>query len=79
MRARGEGVSFRDVKIKIPDRNVTWGYEWRHAPEACAEDFGGFEKSQLSFASEEDGWLSLACRGLVAGATHGLGEMEKSV
>ena len=26
----------------------TRGYEWRHSPEACAGDFGGFEKSQLS-------------------------------
>ena len=26
---------------------MTWGSKWRHAPEACAEDFGGFEKSQL--------------------------------
>ena len=39
-----------------------------------AEDFGDFEKvSELSFASGEDGWLSLArqsqASGLVAGAT----------
>ena len=26
---------------------MNWGCEWRHAPEACAEDFGRFEKSQL--------------------------------
>ena len=26
---------------------LTWGYEWRHAPEACAEDLGDFEKGQL--------------------------------
>ena len=26
---------------------MTWGCEWRHAPEARAEDFGDFEKSQL--------------------------------
>ena len=37
-----EDVSFTDVKIKIPER--TWGCEWCHAPEACAEDFVGFEK-----------------------------------
>ena len=33
-------MSFTDVKIKIPER----GCEWRHAPGACAEDFGRFEK-----------------------------------
>ena len=68
-RVHGENVSFRDVKIKIPDR--TWGCEWCHAPEACAEDLGDFEKSQLvelSSASEGEGWLSLARRGLVSGA-----------
>ena len=26
---------------------MTRGCEWHHAPEACAEDFGRFEKSQL--------------------------------
>ena len=48
---------------------------WRHAPEA-RRGFGGFWKShwvELSPASEEDGWLSLARRsqanGLVASAT----------
>ena len=25
---------------------MTWECEWRHAPEACTEDLGGFEKSQ---------------------------------
>ena len=30
--------------------------------------FGEFWKCQLSSASGEDGWLSLACRGLVSGA-----------
>ena len=29
------------------EKIVTGGCEWRHAPEACAEDFGRFEKSQL--------------------------------
>ena len=39
-------MSFTDVKIKIP-----WGCEWRHAPEALAEDLGRFEKvSELSLA-----------------------------
>ena len=76
-RARGEDVSFRDVKIKIPDK--TWRCEWRHAPEACAEDFGGFEKSQLSRVgqSEGEGWHSLARSGLVAGATRvGVGRAD---
>ena len=81
MRARGEDVSFRDVKIKIPVR--IWGCEWRHTLEACAEDFGGFEKSQSSWVlpSEEKGWLSLAHRGLVAddtrvGGTDGKASIE---
>ena len=26
---------------------VTWGNEWRHAPEARAEDFVDFDESQL--------------------------------
>ena len=38
---------------------MTAGCEWRHAPEACAEDLGDLRKvSELSLASEEDGWLS---------------------
>ena len=44
---------------------MTWGCGLRHAPEARAEDF---EKSQLVY-SDEEGWLSLARSGLVAGAT----------
>ena len=50
---------------------MTWGCEWRHAPEARSVDFGDFEKSQLSWVlqSEEEGWLSLAHSGLVAGAS----------
>ena len=49
----------------------TRGCEWCHAPEACAEDFRAFEKKsvELSSALEEEGRLSLACRGLVVGAT----------
>ena len=58
---------------------MTRGCEWRHAPEACAEDFGRFWKSQSwVLPLEEEGWLSLARQGLVAGATRGLGQMEKS-
>ena len=33
-------VSFVDVKMEVPHR----GCEWRHAPEACAEYSGRFEK-----------------------------------
>ena len=57
---------------------------WRHAPEARG-GLGGFWKSQLvelSSASGEDGWLSLARRsqasGFVVGATQdGGGQMKK--
>ena len=59
-RAGGADVSLRDVTI---------AQMWRHAPEACG-GFGGFWKSQLvelSPASGEDGWLSLARRGLATG------------
>ena len=72
-RARGADVSFRDVKIKIPDRADVNDVIHRKR----AEDFGRFQKSQfveLSPASEREGWLSPARRsqasGLVAGATH---------
>ena len=34
--------------------------------------------SALSSASDEEGWLSLARRGLVTGVARGLGEIEKS-
>ena len=59
----------------------TRGCEWRHAPEACVEDFGGFEKSQLSWVlwPEEEGWLSLARSGLVAGAARGGGGTDGKV
>ena len=42
------------------------GCEWRHAPKARAEDFGDFEKNELSWVlwSEEE-----ARSGLVAGTT----------
>ena len=68
-RVRGEDESFTDVKIKIP-----WGCEWRHSPEARAEDFGRFWKKSVSWEldSEEGRWLSFARRsqasGLVVGA-----------
>ena len=65
-RVRGADVSFRDVTIKIPDRGCDQGCEWRHAPEAWAEIW---EKSVCWVHASEEGWLSLAHRGLVAG-TH---------
>ena len=37
-------MSFTDVKIKIRERGCDLGCEWRQALEACAEDFGRFEK-----------------------------------
>ena len=42
-RARGGCVIHRCQNKNLGTR----GCEWRHAPEACAEDFGGFEKSKL--------------------------------
>ena len=74
MRAGGAHVSLRDVTIAQMG-NGARECGWRHAPEA-REGFGGFWKSQLvelSSASGEDGWLSLARRsqasGLVVGTT----------
>ena len=67
-RARGGWIVHRCQNKKSQIEKLTSGCEWRHAPEAHAEDFGDFEKSELSPASEEDGWLSLARRGLVSGA-----------
>ena len=46
-RVRREDKLFTDVKIKPQIGNGTKGYDWRHAPEAWAEDFWGFEKSQF--------------------------------
>ena len=50
---------------------MTWLCEWRHAPEARAEDFGEIWEKSVSWVlrSEEEGWLSLARSGLVADAT----------
>ena len=47
-------MSFTDSKIKIPERGCDQGYEWRRALEACAEDLGGFEKSQLSWERDTE-------------------------
>ena len=63
-RTRGTDVSLRDVTIaKIG--NEAREYEWRHAPEARAEDLGDFEKSQLSWEldTEREGSTFGACRG----------------
>ena len=47
-RAR-RGCVIQKCQNETTDR--PWGFEWRHAPEACVEDFGGFEKRvELSFA-----------------------------
>ena len=56
----GVHVSFRHVKIKIPDRNMTGGMWMTSCTGSVRRRFGGFEKSQLNrvLASEEDGWLS---------------------
>ena len=75
-RTRGGCIVHR-CQNKNPIERLTSGCEWRHAPEARAEDFGEFWKSQLfelRHASGEDGWLSLARRSqaiwlFVAGAT----------
>ena len=52
-RACEEDVSFTDVKMKIPNRRLTRGCEWHHAPDAHAGGLGDFEKVGL---------LSLAVR-----------------
>ena len=68
-RARGADVSFRDVTIKITDSGCDQGCEWHHAPEAWAEIW---EKSvNWVPGSEEEGWLSVARRGLAARVTRG--------
>ena len=57
----------------------TRGCEWRHEPEARAEDFGDFEKVSCVLWSEEEGWLSLARSVLLADATRvGVGADEKA-
>ena len=78
--ARGEDVSFIDVKIKIPDRNCDLGM-WMTSFTGSAR--GGFwefwRMSVCQFLrSEEEGWLSLACSGLVAGATRVAGADRKA-
>ena len=77
-RGSGTDVSHRDVAIALMGNGAT-DFGWRYAPEAR----GGFWKSQLvelSPASEEDSWLSLACRsqasGLVTGASQDRGRWK---
>ena len=74
-RVGGADVSLRDITIaQIENKATECG--WRHAPEAHG-GFWRFWKSQfveLSPTSGEDGWLSLARGGLVAGATRFVGE-----
>ena len=41
-------VSLSDITI-AQMRNGARECEWRHAPEACADDLGDFEKSLLSW------------------------------
>ena len=83
-RGGGADVSLRDVTIAQMG-NGARECGWHHSPEACGR-FGGFWKSQLvelSSASGEDGWLSLARRsqasGLVAGDTRVGGGADKKV
>ena len=72
-----EDVSFRDVKIKIPDR--TWGWEWCHAPEVCAEDFGDLRKVIWVEFCLGRRWLTFACsRRPCVWVARGLGQMKKS-
>ena len=81
-RARGADVSLRDVTIAHVG-NRARECEWRHAPEARGGFWEFWRKSEeLSSASGEDGWLSLARRsqasGLVTSATRVGGGRGKS-
>ena len=58
---------------------MTGGCELRHAPEACAEDFGDLKKfSELSLGVRRRRLTFGARRGLAACTTRDLGQMEKS-
>ena len=76
--ADGADMSLGDVTITQMGNWAT-ECEWHHAPEARV-GFGDFEKirAELSPASEEDGWLSLA-RGGFGQVLHemGGGQMKK--
>ena len=76
-RAGGTDVSLRDITIAQMGNGATECW-WRHAPEARG-GFWGFWNSQfveLSPASWEDGWLSLA-RGGALRAPHVLREGDR--
>ena len=77
-RARRANVSLWDVTVAQMENKAT-EWAWRHASEARG-GFGGFWKSQLielSPASGEDGWLSLA-RGSLGQVSHERGGRWKS-
>ena len=72
MRTGGADVSLRDVTIALMGNGAS-KCEWRHAPEARG-GFWEFWKSQLvelSPASGENGWLSLARRNQASGLCGG--------
>ena len=60
LRAYGEDVSFRDVKIKIPDRRLDQGDVNDVTHRNRARRFWGIWEKLVSwvFASKEEGWLS---------------------
>ena len=62
-RVRREDVSFRYVKIKIPDRKYDRGGVNDVMHRKRARRIWGFEKSRV-FAAEEEGWLSELAEGL---------------
>ena len=75
--ACGADASFTDVKIKPQIGNSTRGCGWRHAPEAWAENFLGFEKKQwveflppnerveIQSWAKPDEFVCYGCRALV--------------
>ena len=74
--ARAERTCHSEMSIKIPHRGCVQGCEWRYAPEAWDEIW---ERSVgWVLPLEEEGWLSLAHRGLAAGVTHSLEQMKRS-
>ena len=57
---------------------MTEGCEWRHAPEACAEDLGDLRKVSKWSSSVRRRRLTFGGhRGLAAGAARGLGKVSK--
>ena len=77
-RVRGGYVIDR-CQNKNPIERLTSGCEWRHAPEARARKILEILKksvAELSPASEENGWLSLA-RGGLGEVSHEIGGQMK--